>query len=104
MENNELQTLVSKILQQYDIEIDDNINVGVKADDNTFEICISGTVKQDDFKRWCQDMDDDLFVEACERYEEITGEPLRELTSHEKFIDVVRQVAQEKIDLLSQYI
>jgi len=102
-----LQTLVEQILAEYDLPNIDKVNVNIKADNNKFTITISGDFaneKEEEFKNWCQSIDDDLFVEACEKFESITGIPLKEVTDYDLFKNVVRQIAQEKIQKLQNYI
>ena len=74
------------------------------------ELTISIKYKKEDtireqFEKWCEQIDDDIFVEACEKFEELTGKSLDEAESEQfygAFQAVVREVVKGKIDALNK--
>ena len=55
------------------------------------------------FEQWCKQIDDDIFVEACERFEAITGMALTDIVDkklYDSFKSVVKQIVKEKVDRL----
>lgn len=65
-------------------------------------------IKYRSFKKWCKQIDDDIFVEACEQFEELTGRALRDVEEEELydlFKTVVQEVVKSKIeDLHKKYL
>lgn len=57
------------------------------------------------FEEWCNTVDDDIFIEACQRFQDITGYTLEEAEEEELYDDfqsVVREVVKGKIESLSK--
>lgn len=57
------------------------------------------------FEEWCNTVDDDIFIEACERFKDITGYTLEEAEEEELYDDfhaVVKEVVKSKIESLSK--
>ena len=109
MENQStVDKLVTELLKSYDLEADGDIKVTLSADNSKFVFEISGTIrdnKQKAFEEWCDTLDEDLFVEACEVFEERAGYPLSELKDHyQDFINVVKDIVREKIESLKVYL
>lgn len=104
---NKIENLIEEVLGEYDLPNVEKVNVQVEADDESFKITISGNFevqKEKEFKNWCQTLDDDLFVEACERFESLTGIALKDVEDYDMFKQVVKQIAQEKIQKLQNYV
>ena len=60
---------------------------------------------KDKVEKWCESIDDDIFVEACEKFEELTGKSLNEADEsklYNLFQAVVQQVVSAKIDKLKK--
>lgn len=82
-----------------------------KKGDNSFEIRYSyNPAMKDEFIKWCETIDDELFVEACDKYASTPGKSIKDLDENpteekiEDFKAVVRYLALEKISKLQQYI
>lgn len=103
-----IEKLIEEVLQEYDLCTEDNINVNVEANDDTFTITISGNLKnskENEFKEWCNNLDEDLFLEACDKYSDFTGKNLNEIgNDYESFKEVVRQIVNNKISKLKSYL
>ena len=79
----------------------------IKNEDD--ELTITIKYKQESlkekFEKWCQQIDDDIFVEACEKFEELTGRKLKEVDEenlYTLFETVIREVVKSKINTLSK--
>ena len=63
---------------------------------------------RDQFMKWCEQVDDDIFIKACEQFEELTGRPLSEVEEEELydlFKTVVQEIVKSKIeDLHKKYL
>lgn len=60
---------------------------------------------RDKFEEWCDTVDDDIFVEACEKFEELTGKSLAEAEEeqlYDMFQSVVKEVVKNRIQDLSK--
>lgn len=79
-----------------------------KTEDDTLTITIKYNKEEsakDKFEKWCESIDDDIFVEACEKFEELTGKSLNEADEsklYHLFQTVVQQVVSAKIDKLKK--
>lgn len=80
----------------------------LKNEDNELVIKIKykeEETKKDQFEKWCSQVDDDIFVEACEKFEELTGktlESVEEEKSYDTFKAVVREIVKQRINSLSK--
>ena len=105
MKDSIIQQLVEEILKSYNLKLDgDEINVAVTQDDENFEIKINCKVN-DEFKRYVDELDEDLFMEACDRFEEETGISLNEFAHNpdfNTFKSVVNTIIKERIEDLSK--
>ena len=76
-----------------------------KSEDDTLTITIKYNKEdslKEQFTKWCETIDDDIFVEACEKFEELTGKSLKEADEaklYDLFQSVVLQIVRNKIDL-----
>ena len=103
MKEDKILQLVREVLAEYGLKVKEDITVNLDQEDNDhFSITIHGIV-DNDFEKWCNSLDDDLFVEACEQYEDITGMPLSE-ENPELFKKVVSDICRQKIDELVAHI
>ena len=103
MKEDKILQLVKEVLAEYELKVKEDITVNLDQEDNDhFSITIHGTI-DNDFERWCNSLDDDLFVEACEQYEDITGMPLSE-ENPELFKKVVSDICRQKIDELNKFV
>lgn len=105
--NEKITQLVKEILAEYNLKVEDEVVVEIKqTEDDAFQIIINGTLKNE-FKTWCEKLDDDIFVEACERFEDETGISLQRMEENldtELFKQVVAKICKERINKLSQFI
>jgi hypothetical protein len=96
------------VLSEYDLNAEADINVNVKADDKTFIITLSGKLKnseENEFKEWCNNLDEDLFLEACDKFEDYTGKSLNNIgNDYESFKKVVHKIITDKIAKLESYL
>ena len=59
------------------------------------------------FEEWCNTLDDDLFLEACEQFEEITGTALKDINNEEAYLNfqkVAKEIVKDKIEYLKRYL
>lgn len=59
------------------------------------------------FEEWCDTLDDELFLEACEKFEEITGTALKDVNDEDSYSDfqkVVKEIVKNKIENLQRYL
>ena len=100
------ESLIEQLLQEYGIDAKE-VEIKLSQDNDSFTLTIKGKANLDDFKEYLEDLDDDLFQEACERFEEETGITLNDFAHNinpDLFKKVVSNLCQEKIDNLSQFI
>lgn len=99
------ESLIEQLLQEYNIEAKE-VSVEFSQIDDEFVITIKGTLGNS-FKEYLENLDDTLFQEICERFEEETGITLNDFAHDidpELFKQVVANICQEKIDNLSRLI
>lgn len=107
MEQEKIEQLIDQILTEYQLETDGDISVEVTTEDNTFDIHISGKLKDNDFEKYLKGMSDELFQEVCERFEEETGITLNDFAHDVNpalFKQVVSKICREKIMDLTKFI
>lgn len=78
-----------------------------KNEDGVLTITVKHKSSKEIFERWCKQIDDDIFVEACEKFEELTGKTLKEAEEdklYSLFETVVKEIARSKIDKLKRYL
>lgn len=103
-------TLIKELMsidQLHEEYTDDNISYVIDAnrEGDTLNITISlqEDTRKEDFRNWCETINDDIFVEACERFEDLTGKTLHEAAEEElydEFKTVVKEVVKSKIENL----
>lgn len=86
---------------------DNNISYVIDAtkEGDTLNITISlqEDTRKEEFENWCKSIDDDIFVETCEKFEELTGKTLHEIAEEElydEFKTVVKELVKSKIESL----
>lgn len=111
LDNQELiDQLVKEILKQYDLEIEGDILVNLTAENDEFQITINGTIKdlkRSQFEEWCNKLDEDIFLETCDKYESLTGKSLKDAdddNDYESFVKVAQHIIKDKIKRLEQYL
>lgn len=107
MEQEKIEQLIDQILTEYQLETDGEVSVEVTAENNTFDIHISGKLKDNDFEKYLKGMSDELFQEVCERFEEETGITLNDFAHDVNpalFKQVVSKICREKIMDLTKFI
>lgn len=91
--------------EETEIDIDGNIlKVTVTKEEDENKVTMVVEYIEDDFKKWVNSLDEDIFIEACEKFEEITGKPLSDDTEESDFRAVVSKVIQDKISNLKKFI
>lgn len=79
----------------------------IKEGDDSF--CIEYSYKEDPFMDYCERLDDDIFVKACEQYTQKVG-PIKELDSNPtienqtKFKNIVHDIVKSEIERLEKYL
>ena len=97
---------VEQLLNLFDLKTNPEIKVNLERNNNNFTLVIKGKL-DNEFEDWCNQLDDDIFIEACERFEDETGVSLQEMSEHpdiELFKNVVAKVCKDKINILSKFI
>ena len=84
-------------------ELDGNVLI-MKLVKEGNKVNLSLEWKEDEFKKYVNSLDEDIFLEACEKFEELTGKPLSDNTNPEQFKAVVKQLISSKIDRLKAFI
>ena len=100
------ESLIEQLLHEYGIEAKE-VEIELSQDNDSFTLTIKGKADLDDFKEYLDDLNDDLFQEACERFEDETGITLNDFAHNinpDLFKQVVSQICQEKVDNLSKFI
>lgn len=102
-----IEQLIDQLLKEYNLNVDGDISVEISKEDNTFSINIKGTVKDNEFENYLKQMDDELFQEICERFEEETGITLNDFANDinpSLFKKVANKICREKIQNLTRFI
>jgi len=76
------------------------LNIKLKKEGN--DISLNLSYKEDEFENYINSLDEDIFIEACERFEDLTGEQLNNNIDHDTFKEVVHTVASERIEDLKK--
>jgi len=76
------------------------LNIKLKKEGN--DISLNLSYKEDEFENYINSLDEDIFIEACERFEDLTGEQLNNNIDHDTFKAVVHTVASERIEDLKK--
>jgi len=76
------------------------LNVSLVKEGN--DITLKLSLKEDEFEKYINELDQDIFIEACERFEELTGEHLSNDVDHNLFKSVVNEVVKNKINELQK--
>lgn len=74
----------------------------LKKDDNEISLVIK--LEDDPFKKYINSLDEDVFIEACEKYEQLTGEHLSNETDPEHFKEVVKQIITARIESYKKFL
>ena len=91
--------------EEYEIEVDGNIfNITANKAEGENKINIVVELKEDKFKKYINSLDENIFVEACEKFKEYTGEQLTDEVDQDLFKSVVQRVISEKIDRLKSFL
>lgn len=100
------ESLIEQLLHEYGIEAKE-VEIELSQDNDNFTFVIKGKANLDDFKEYLDGLNDDLFQEACERFEDETGITLNDFAHNinpDLFKQVVSQICQEKVNNLSKFI
>ena len=88
-----------------EIDIDGNIlKVAITKKEDENKVTMTVEFIEDDFKKWVNSLDEDVFIEACERFKEISGTDLSDDVDEDVFREVVKQVIKERISNLKKFI
>lgn len=94
-----------QVSEEEEIDLDGSIlKVSINKKENENKVVMVVEYIEDDFKKWVNSLDEDIFIEACEKFEEITGKPLSDDTEESDFRAVVSKVIQDKISNLKKFI
>ena len=89
------------IHEETEVNVDGKIlNISLVKEDN--DITLKLSYKEDEFENYINSLDQDIFVEACEKFEDLTGEHLDNDVDHDTFKSVVNQVISSKIEELKK--
>lgn len=92
--------------EELEANIDGNIlkvSVMKKEDENKIVMTIEFEEDKDkEFKEYIDSLDEDIFVEACEQFEELTGQHLSDEVEPELFKKVVNRVVEDRIEKLKE--
>lgn len=93
------------INEETEVNIDGNIlNISVIKEEGENKITLTVEYKEDDFKKYVDSLDEDIFIEACEKFEELTGIHLSNDVDKDVFKEVVNQVIKNRIKNLEKFI
>lgn len=82
----------------------DGKTLNLNLDKEGNEIVLKLSFKEDEFEKYINELDQDIFVEACENFEDLTGEHLSNDVDHDLFKSVVNEVIRKKIDSLKKFL
>ena len=90
-----------EINEETEVDIDGNIlKITINKEEDENKIVMTVEYKEDEFKKYVDSLDEDIFIEACEKFESKTGIPLNDDVDKDLFKEVVRQIIAEKINKL----
>jgi hypothetical protein len=91
------------VQEETEVNINGNeLKLFLKKEGN--DIILRLSLQEDEFKKFVNSLDEDIFIEACERYKEITGADLSDNVDEDSFKAVVNQVIKGKISRLQKFI
>ena len=105
--NEEILKELLAIFAEGDIHEETQVNIDGKILDLSLvkegnDITLKLSYKEDEFEKYINGLDQDVFVEACEKFEELTGERLSNDVDHDMFKAVVNEIIKEKINNLKK--
>lgn len=90
-----------EVNEETEVDIDGNIlKITINKEEGENKITMTVEYKEDEFKKYIDSLDEDIFIEACEQFENKTGIPLNDDVDKDLFKEVVRQVIAERINKL----
>ena len=90
-----------EIHEEQEVNIDgDILKVSINKEEDENKITLVVEYKEDEFQKYIDSLDEDIFIEACEQFENKTGIPLNDDVDKDLFKEVVRQVIAERINKL----
>lgn len=107
--NEELLKELLSVFEQEDMHEETEFNI----DDKTFnlvldkegnDITMKLSLTEDEFEKYINELDQDVFVEACENFEKMTGVQLSNDVEPEMFKGVVNEVIKNKINNLKKFL
>lgn len=94
-----------EINEKTEVNLDGNIltiELIKKEDEN--KITLTVEYEEDEFKKFVDSLDEDIFIESCEKFEELTGTPLSNDVDKDTFKEVVKNVVKNRINNLKKFI
>ena len=95
---------MGEVNEELEANIDGSIlkvSVIKKEDENKITMTLDFEQNEnDEFKEYIDSLDEDIFIEACEQFEDLTGQHLSDEVNPELFKSVVKRVIENKINKL----
>jgi hypothetical protein len=99
---------MGEVNEELEANIDGSIlkvSVIKKEDENKITMTLDFEQNEnDEFKEYIDSLDEDIFIEACEQFEDLTGQHLSDEVNPELFKSVVKRVIENKINKLKEFI
>lgn len=93
------------IQEEQEVNLDGNIlKISINKGENENKITLIVEYKEDEFHKYIDSLDEDIFVEACEKFEDLTGQHLSDDVDAELFKEVVRNVVAQRISNLKKFL
>lgn len=107
--NEELLKELLSVFEQDDMHEETEFNIDGKTfnlvlDKEGNDITMKLSLTEDEFEKYINELDQDVFIEACENFEKMTGVQLSNDVEPEMFKGVVNEVIKNKINNLKKFL
>jgi hypothetical protein len=93
------------IQEEQEVNLDgDILKVSINKGENENKITLTVEYIEDEFRKYIDSLDEDIFIEACEKFEDLTGQHLSDDVDTDLFKEVVRNVIAQRIDNLKKFL
>ena len=93
------------INEEVELDLDGNVfKLSVIKKEGENKIVLTVEYEEDEFKKYVDSLDEDIFIESCEKFEQLTGVQLSDDVDKDLFKEVVNQIVTNKINKLKKFV
>ena len=93
------------INEEVELNLDGNVfKLSIIKKEGENKIVLTVEYEEDEFKKYVDSLDEDIFIESCEKFEQLTGVQLGDDVDKDLFKEVVNQIVTNKINKLKKFV